>query len=108
MVIPDTGRDLKYVPSIPPLDHAQIEYEPFEKDFYKAHPEITAMAYDEVKKARKTLRMPVHFKSWNHCGQKSAYHGNPRAAIRRRRRQSLNISCLTGRLPRRSETQATR
>ena len=34
------------------IDHAQIEYEVFEKDFYIEHPEVAAMDFEQVSAKR--------------------------------------------------------
>jgi len=47
---------LKYVPTIPPLDHSEIVYEDFEKNFYRIHPDLTKLTYEDIKQARKKLR----------------------------------------------------
>lgn len=38
----------KGIQALQALDHAQIEYDSFDKNFYKEHPEITKMSFEEV------------------------------------------------------------
>eukprot|EP00966_Prymnesium_polylepis_P249881 5776585-Prymnesium_polylepis.1 len=40
---------------LPPIDHSAMEYAPFTKDFYRAHPTIRAMSDDEVAEYRTEL-----------------------------------------------------
>jgi ATP-dependent RNA helicase DDX42 len=42
----------KGIQPLPPVDHSQIEYESFEKEFYKEHPEITNMPADVINAQR--------------------------------------------------------
>ncbi len=37
---------------MPNVDHTQHEYEAFTKDFYKEHPEIQIMGFEEVNQMR--------------------------------------------------------
>lgn len=41
--------DKKKIESLPPLDHATVEYEDFAKVFYDEHPAMTAMTHAEVR-----------------------------------------------------------
>lgn len=49
----------KIIDPLPPIDHSTIEYKPFEKDFYKVHPEIEALDYRQVNELRSTLGLTV-------------------------------------------------
>ena len=44
---------------LPPLDHSQIEYEPFRKKFYSEHVDITKMTNEEVDAFRKELDVQI-------------------------------------------------
>jgi len=45
----------KMIKPLPMIYHSEIEYEPFEKDFYEEHPEISAMSSEQVVEYRKQL-----------------------------------------------------
>lgn len=44
---------------LPPIDHSEIEYAPFEKNFYDAHEEIAALSVAQVDNLRKALGIKV-------------------------------------------------
>lgn len=44
---------------LPPIYHSEIEYEPFEKNFYNEHEEISKLVHNEVAELRKTLGIQV-------------------------------------------------
>uniref|UniRef100_A0A6B2EFK4 ATP-dependent RNA helicase DDX42 n=1 Tax=Phlebotomus kandelakii TaxID=1109342 RepID=A0A6B2EFK4_9DIPT len=44
---------------LPPIDHSEIEYSPFEKNFYDAHEEIAALSVAQVDNLRKALGIKV-------------------------------------------------
>ena len=41
------------------IDHSQIRYKPFVKNFYDAHPEVEAMTPEQVNNLRKELKIYV-------------------------------------------------
>uniref|UniRef100_A0A0G4HZ93 RNA helicase n=1 Tax=Chromera velia CCMP2878 TaxID=1169474 RepID=A0A0G4HZ93_9ALVE len=45
------------VEPLPPFDHGSFAYEPFEKNFYTEHSEITAATLDDIAIIRKDLRL---------------------------------------------------
>lgn len=49
----------KIIDPLPPIDHSQIEYKPFLKDFYREHPEIEALTNQRVNELRKALGITV-------------------------------------------------
>lgn len=49
----------KIIDPLPPIDHSQIEYKPFKKDFYVAHPDIQSLRNEQVHHLRKTLDITV-------------------------------------------------
>lgn len=44
-IAPDKKR---IIDPLPPMDHSEIPYEPFQKDFYNEHPDISALTDKEV------------------------------------------------------------
>lgn len=44
---------------LPKIDHAQIEYMPFKRDFYKEHPQVTALSDEAVASYKKDLDISV-------------------------------------------------
>jgi len=42
----------KGIQPVKPIDHADVEYEEVEKDFYKEHPEIEALDFEQVNQLR--------------------------------------------------------
>lgn len=49
----------KEIDPLPPIDHSEIEYEPFEKNFYNVHDEIAVLNKQQVDELRKTLGIKV-------------------------------------------------
>ncbi|XP_077256778.1 ATP-dependent RNA helicase DDX42 [Temnothorax americanus] len=49
----------KEIDPLPPLDHSEIEYEPFEKNFYNVHEEIASLGKQQIDDLRKTLGIKV-------------------------------------------------
>lgn len=50
----------KFIDPLPPIDHSQIEYEKFEKNFYHEHEEIKALTQNQVDELRKKLGIRVN------------------------------------------------
>ena len=44
---------------LPPIDHSEIEYEPFNKNFYEEHEEIANLSQQEVNDLRNKLGLRV-------------------------------------------------
>lgn len=44
---------------LPPIDHSEIQYDAFEKNFYVPHDEIVNMKKDQIESLRKTLGLKV-------------------------------------------------
>lgn len=76
--IKDTAANLanKQKKELAKINHAEINYMPFRKDFYVEIPEISKMTSDEVDKYKLELEgiqvkgkgCPKPIKSWSHCG----------------------------------------
>ncbi|KAL1497232.1 hypothetical protein ABEB36_008227 [Hypothenemus hampei] len=49
----------KIIDPLPPIDHSQITYEPFQKSFYIEHPEIQMLPKEKVIKLRNTYDLTV-------------------------------------------------
>lgn len=49
----------KYIDPLPPIDHSQIEYDKFEKNFYQEHDDIKELTNAQVDDLRKTLGIKV-------------------------------------------------
>lgn len=49
----------KEIDPLPPIDHSEILYEPFEKNFYNEHEEIASLEKEQVDNLRKTLGIKV-------------------------------------------------
>ncbi|KAM3358140.1 DEAD-box ATP-dependent RNA helicase 24 isoform X1 [Capsicum galapagoense] len=67
--------DKKKIESIPALDHSDIDYEPFNKDFYEEKPSISGMTDPEVNEYRASLAIrvsgfdvPRPIKTFEDCG----------------------------------------
>eukprot|EP01018_Ginkgo_biloba_P008927 Gb_12460 [translate_table: standard] len=67
--------DKKKIEPIPALDHSQIDYEPFNKDFYEENPSISAMSEQEVDSYRQSVGIKVSgfdvsrpIKKFEECG----------------------------------------
>lgn len=54
-IIPEHKR---IIDPLPPIDHSEFKYEPFNKNFYEAHEEITKMTPEQVKELRR--RQDIH------------------------------------------------
>ena len=50
---------LQIIDPLPPIDHSDIDYEPFERNFYQEHEEIKALTNDQVDELRRTLGIRV-------------------------------------------------
>ncbi|XP_062143248.1 DEAD-box ATP-dependent RNA helicase 24 [Alnus glutinosa] len=51
--------DKKRIEPIPPLDHSEIDYEPFNKDFYEEKDSISGMSEQDVAEYQKSLAIRV-------------------------------------------------
>lgn len=49
----------KEIDPLPPVDHTEIQYEPFEKNFYNVHDEIASLSKQQIDDLRKTLGIKV-------------------------------------------------
>ncbi|NWW78329.1 DDX42 helicase, partial [Climacteris rufus] len=49
----------KIIDPLPPIDHSEIEYPPFEKNFYDEHEEITSLSPQQVVELRHKLNLRV-------------------------------------------------
>lgn len=49
----------KIIDPLPPIDHSEINYEPFEKNFYTIHEEIAALSKEQVDDLRNKLNIKV-------------------------------------------------
>ncbi|GBP16075.1 ATP-dependent RNA helicase DDX42 [Eumeta japonica] len=49
----------KFIDPLPPIDHSEIEYEPFEKNFYTPHEEIDNLTHQQVEELKKTLGIKI-------------------------------------------------
>lgn len=50
----------KEIEPLPPIDHAKMDYDDFEKNFYDESEEIENMTEDDVSKYRNTMAIKVH------------------------------------------------
>ncbi|KAM3957147.1 ATP-dependent RNA helicase DDX42 [Aphomia sociella] len=50
----------KYIDPLPPIDHSEIEYEPFEKNFYTPHEDIEKLTPQQVEELKKNLGVKVN------------------------------------------------
>ncbi|XP_059216493.1 ATP-dependent RNA helicase DDX42 [Stomoxys calcitrans] len=55
-IVPPKKKDID---PLPPIYHSQIEYEPFEKNFYTPHEDISNLNEEKVRDLRKTLGVKV-------------------------------------------------
>ncbi|XP_074658788.1 ATP-dependent RNA helicase DDX42-like [Tubulanus polymorphus] len=55
-IIPEKN---KIIDPLPPVDHTMIDYDPFEKNFYTPHEEISRLSLVEVDQLRRTLGIRV-------------------------------------------------
>lgn len=46
---------------LPPIDHSEIDYEDFEKNFYEEHEEVSKLTDAQVAELRKKLDIRVRF-----------------------------------------------
>lgn len=49
----------RYIDPLPPIDHSEIEYQPFEKNFYVIHEQIAAMNKTQTGELRHKLGIKV-------------------------------------------------
>lgn len=49
----------KIIDPLPPIDHSQIQYEPFERNFYTPHEEIEKLTPQQVEDLKKNLGVKV-------------------------------------------------
>lgn len=49
----------KVIDPLPPIDHSEINYEPFVKNFYNIHEEISALSKEKIIELRNTLGVKV-------------------------------------------------
>lgn len=49
----------KIIDPLPPIDHSTIDYKPFEKVFYREHPDIEALTSHQVTELQKALGITV-------------------------------------------------
>ncbi len=50
---------LQIIDPLPPIDHSEIEYEAFNKNFYEEHEEIAKLLFTEVNDLRNKLGIRV-------------------------------------------------
>lgn len=50
----------KIIDPLPPIDHSEIEYKPFVKNFYQEHPEIQSLSNNKVKELLKKFDLTVN------------------------------------------------
>lgn len=49
----------KFIDPLPPIDHSEIEYEPFEKNFYTPHEDIEILTPPQVEELKKNLGVKI-------------------------------------------------
>ncbi|XP_075978370.1 ATP-dependent RNA helicase DDX42 [Anticarsia gemmatalis] len=49
----------KFIDPLPPIDHSEIEYEPFEKNFYTPHEDIESLTTQQVEELKKNLGVKI-------------------------------------------------
>lgn len=49
----------KIIDPLPPIDHSEIQYEPFEKNFYTPHEDIEKLDQQQVEELKKNLGVKV-------------------------------------------------
>ena len=49
----------KFIDPLPPIDHSEFEYEPFEKNFYTPHADIEKLDHQQVEELKKNLGVKV-------------------------------------------------
>ena len=57
--VDDENHAKRALETIPEVDHSQIKYTEFKKDFYQEHPAISAMSSTEVSELRRTMGVSV-------------------------------------------------
>lgn len=50
---------LQIIDPLPPIDHGEIDYEPFTKNFYEEHEEICSLSAQDVNDLRTKLGLRV-------------------------------------------------
>lgn len=56
---PIAPKKSKYIDPLPPIDHSQIEYQPFERNFYEEHSDIAGLEAEKVDELRNALGIKV-------------------------------------------------
>jgi ATP-dependent RNA helicase DDX42 len=56
IIVPEKN---KIIDPLPPIDHSTIDYEPFEKNFYNEHEEISALSAEQSEELRRKLGIKV-------------------------------------------------
>lgn len=51
----------RYIDPLPPIDHSEIVYEPFEKNFYMPHEDIVNLSPEKVEDLKNALGIKVLF-----------------------------------------------
>lgn len=51
----------KFIDPLPPIDHSEIQYEPFEKNFYTPHEDIEKLSNEQVEELKKNLGVKVRY-----------------------------------------------
>ncbi|OWR45378.1 hypothetical protein KGM_200847 [Danaus plexippus plexippus] len=49
----------KFIDPLPPIDHSEIQYEPFEKNFYTPHEDIEKLEQHQVEELKKNLGVKI-------------------------------------------------
>lgn len=49
----------KFIDPLPPIDHSEIDYEPFEKNFYTPHEDIEKLTHQQVEELKKNLGVKI-------------------------------------------------
>lgn len=49
----------KFIDPLPPIDHSEIQYEPFEKNFYTPHEDIENLNHEQVEELKKNLGVKI-------------------------------------------------
>ncbi|KAL4702621.1 hypothetical protein ACJJTC_013042 [Scirpophaga incertulas] len=49
----------KFIDPLPPIDHSEIQYEPFEKNFYTPHEDIEILTHQQVEDLKKNLGVKI-------------------------------------------------
>uniref|UniRef100_A0A0B7AJV1 RNA helicase n=1 Tax=Arion vulgaris TaxID=1028688 RepID=A0A0B7AJV1_9EUPU len=71
----------KVIDPLPSLDHSEIEYEPFERNFYTPHEEIESLSDDQVDELRSKLGIKVSGLSPPHPVSSFAHFGFDEALL---------------------------